>query len=46
MIYLDSAEILARQATATEFVAFLTDDRRLLAAAKAVGLPVASPGMA
>ncbi|MDG4803474.1 PIN domain-containing protein [Micromonospora sp. WMMD980] len=44
-IHLATAEILARQAT-TEFVAFLTYDRRPLEAAKAVGLPVASPGMA
>jgi predicted nucleic acid-binding protein len=42
-IHLATAEILARQA-GTDFVAFVTYDRRLLDAAKAVGLPVASPG--
>ncbi|MER7330680.1 MULTISPECIES: type II toxin-antitoxin system VapC family toxin [unclassified Micromonospora] len=42
-IHLATAEILARQAGA-DFVAFVTYDRRLLDAAKAVGLPVASPG--
>ena len=44
-IHLATAEVLARQ-SATEFIAFVTYDRRLLAAAKAVGLPVASPGSA
>ena len=43
-IHLATAEILARQAAA-DFVAFVTYDRRLLDAAKGVGLPVASPGM-
>ncbi|MEU0152984.1 type II toxin-antitoxin system VapC family toxin [Micromonospora fulviviridis] len=43
-IHLATAEILARQAGA-DFVAFVTYDRRLLDAAKAVGLAVASPGM-
>ncbi|MFD2763760.1 type II toxin-antitoxin system VapC family toxin [Micromonospora eburnea] len=43
-IHLATAEILARQAGA-DFAAFVTYDRRLLDAAKAVGLPVASPGM-
>ncbi|MGN9774737.1 type II toxin-antitoxin system VapC family toxin [Micromonospora sp. H33] len=43
-IHLATAEILARQA-GTEFAAFVTYDRRLLDAAKGVGLPVASPGM-
>ncbi|MFI6129574.1 PIN domain-containing protein [Micromonospora sp. NPDC051141] len=44
-IHLATAEVLARQ-SAAEFIAFVTYDRRLLAAAKAVGLPVASPGSA
>ena len=43
-IHLATAEALARQAGAA-FVAFVTYDRRLLEAAKAVGLAVASPGM-
>ncbi|GAB3355657.1 type II toxin-antitoxin system VapC family toxin [Micromonospora halotolerans] len=43
-IHLATAENLARQAGA-DFVAFVTYDRRLLGAAKAVGLVVASPGM-
>ncbi|MEV4493219.1 type II toxin-antitoxin system VapC family toxin [Micromonospora coxensis] len=43
-IHLATAEILARQAAA-DFVAFVTYDRRLLDAAKGVGLPVASPGI-
>ncbi|MET8834797.1 type II toxin-antitoxin system VapC family toxin [Micromonospora sp. NPDC004540] len=43
-IHLATAETLARQAGA-DFVAFVTYDRRLLDAAKAVGLAVASPGM-
>lgn len=42
-IHLATAEILARQAGA-DFIAFVTYDRRLLDAAKAIGLPVASPG--
>ncbi|GIJ75929.1 hypothetical protein SAMN05443287_106258 [Micromonospora phaseoli] len=42
-IHLATAEILAHQAGA-DFVAFVTYDRRLLDAAKGVGLPVASPG--
>lgn len=44
-IHLATAEILSGQAGA-DFVAFVTYGRRLLDAAKAVGLPVASPGMA
>ncbi|MFG1954166.1 type II toxin-antitoxin system VapC family toxin [Micromonospora sp. NPDC048830] len=43
-IHLATAEILARQAGA-DFAAFVTYGRRLLDAAKAAGLPVASPGM-
>lgn len=43
-IHLATAEILARQA-GSGFAAFVTYDRRLLDAAKGVGLPVASPGM-
>ncbi|MEO3776088.1 type II toxin-antitoxin system VapC family toxin [Micromonospora sp. B11E3] len=43
-IHLATAEILARQA-GVDLAAFVTYDRRLLDAAKAVGLPVASPGM-
>ncbi|MFC0007852.1 type II toxin-antitoxin system VapC family toxin [Micromonospora siamensis] len=43
-IHLATAEILAGQAGA-DFVAFVTYDRRLLDAAKSVGLPVACPGM-
>jgi predicted nucleic acid-binding protein len=43
-IHLATAETLAAQAGAG-FVAFVAYDRRLLDAAKAVGLPVASPGM-
>ncbi|MFI5489461.1 MULTISPECIES: type II toxin-antitoxin system VapC family toxin [Micromonospora] len=43
-IHLATAEILAAQAGAN-FAAFVTYDRRLLDAAKAVGLPVASPGL-
>ena len=43
-IHLATAEILARQA-GSDFAAFVTYDRRLLDAAKGVGLPVASPGM-
>ncbi|PZG14342.1 VapC toxin family PIN domain ribonuclease [Micromonospora craterilacus] len=43
-IHLATAEILARQADA-DFIAFVTYDRRLLEAAKGVGLPVASPGV-
>jgi hypothetical protein len=44
-IHLATAEILAGQAGA-DFVAFVTYGWRLLDAAKGVGLPVASPGMA
>ncbi|WBB93893.1 type II toxin-antitoxin system VapC family toxin [Verrucosispora sp. WMMC514] len=44
-IHLATAEILAQQAGA-DFVAFVTYDRRLLDAAKSIGLPVASPGAA
>jgi predicted nucleic acid-binding protein len=44
-IHLATAEILARQA-GSDFTAFVTYDRRLLDAAKAAGLPVASPGLA
>ncbi|MFE9691661.1 type II toxin-antitoxin system VapC family toxin [Micromonospora sp. NPDC005806] len=43
-IHLATAQILARQA-GSDFVAFVTYDRRLLDAAKGVDLPVASPGM-
>ncbi|KKK07131.1 PIN domain-containing protein [Micromonospora sp. HK10] len=43
-IHLATAETLARQAGG-DFVAFVTYDRRLLEAAKAAGLAVASPGM-
>ena len=43
-VHLATAEVLARQAAA-EFVAFVTYDKRLLEAARAIGLPVASPGM-
>ncbi|MCI4063762.1 type II toxin-antitoxin system VapC family toxin [Micromonospora sp. R77] len=43
-IHLATAEILARQA-GSDFAAFVTYDRRLLDAAKGVGLPVASPGL-
>ncbi|MET7965671.1 type II toxin-antitoxin system VapC family toxin [Micromonospora sp. NPDC005305] len=43
-IHLATAQALARQAGA-DFVAFVTYDRRLLDAAKSVGLAVASPGM-
>ncbi|MEV4713530.1 type II toxin-antitoxin system VapC family toxin [Micromonospora sp. NPDC049374] len=43
-IHLATAEILAQQAGA-DFVAFVTYDRRLLDAAKSIGLPVASPGV-
>ncbi|MEV2236569.1 type II toxin-antitoxin system VapC family toxin [Micromonospora sp. NPDC049891] len=44
-IHLATAEILAQQAGA-DFVAFVTYDRRLLDAAKSIGLPTASPGAA
>lgn len=43
-IHLATAETLADQ-PAANFVAFVTYDRRLLDAAKGIGLPVASPGM-
>ncbi|MEU1808349.1 PIN domain-containing protein [Micromonospora aurantiaca (nom. illeg.)] len=43
-VHLATAEVLARQGAA-EFVAFVTYDKRLLEAAEAIGLPVASPGM-
>jgi uncharacterized protein len=43
-IHLATAQLLANQPGA-EFAAFVTYDRRLLDAAKAVGLPVASPGV-
>lgn len=42
-IHLATAEMLANQ-PGTDFAFFVTYDRRLLDAAKAVGLPVASPG--
>ena len=43
-IHLATAEILAGQPGAV-FSAFVTYDRRLLDAAKGIGLPVASPGV-
>ncbi|MEH1026459.1 type II toxin-antitoxin system VapC family toxin [Micromonospora profundi] len=43
-IHLATAEVLAAQ-SGSDFAAFVTYDRRLLDAAKSVGLPVASPGM-
>ncbi|HEX5596294.1 MAG TPA: type II toxin-antitoxin system VapC family toxin [Micromonosporaceae bacterium] len=43
-IHLATAQILADQPGA-DFTAFVTYDRRLLDVAKAVGLPVASPGI-
>ncbi|MBQ0902605.1 type II toxin-antitoxin system VapC family toxin [Micromonospora sp. U21] len=43
-IHLATAAILAAQ-SGSDFAAFVAYDRRLLDAAKGVGLPVASPGM-
>ncbi|HEX5541770.1 MAG TPA: type II toxin-antitoxin system VapC family toxin [Micromonospora sp.] len=43
-IHLATAQILADQPGA-DFTAFVTYDRRLLESAKALGLPVASPGV-
>nr|MDT0661349.1 hypothetical protein [Micromonospora sp. DSM 115978] len=42
-IHLATAQVLVSQPGA-ELVAFVTYDRRLLDAAKGLGLPVASPG--
>jgi uncharacterized protein len=43
-IHLATAQVLANEAGAT-LTAFVTYDQRLLAAARAVGLPTASPGV-
>ena len=42
-IHLATAQVLINE-SAAEFLAFVTYDRRLLDAAKAAGLPAASPG--
>ncbi|HEY7489248.1 MAG TPA: hypothetical protein VH912_32725 [Streptosporangiaceae bacterium] len=42
-VHLATAQVLASGAGA-EFEAFVTYDKRLLAAAAAIGLPTASPG--
>jgi predicted nucleic acid-binding protein len=43
-IHLATAQVLAGRADA-QMEAFVTYDKRLLAAAHAVGLPIASPGV-